>query len=50
VYVAEALEILTLEGARLKEMTAFMAPQAFPRFGLLDALPAGRRSAPVASR
>jgi RNA polymerase sigma-70 factor, ECF subfamily len=38
-YVAEALEVLTLEGTRVKEMTAFMMPAVFPRFGLPDQLP-----------
>jgi len=38
-YVAEALEVLTLEGTQVKEMTAFMTPELFPRFGLPDALP-----------
>jgi RNA polymerase sigma-70 factor (ECF subfamily) len=33
-YVAEALEVLTLDGDRVKAMTAFMAPQLFERFGL----------------
>jgi RNA polymerase sigma-70 factor, ECF subfamily len=33
-YVAEALEVLTLEGATVKEMIAFMTPDVFPRFGL----------------
>jgi RNA polymerase sigma-70 factor (ECF subfamily) len=33
-YVAEALEVLTLEGEQVKEMTAFMAPELFARFGL----------------
>jgi RNA polymerase sigma-70 factor (ECF subfamily) len=37
-YMAEALEVLTLEGLRIKEMIAFMAPDIFPRFGLPDAL------------
>jgi RNA polymerase sigma-70 factor (ECF subfamily) len=37
-YVAEALEVLTLEGARVKEMIAFMTPDVFPRFGLPGAL------------
>jgi RNA polymerase sigma-70 factor, ECF subfamily len=45
-YIAEALEVLTLEGSRVKEMTAFMTPAVFPRFGLPSALtsepPAGR--------
>jgi RNA polymerase sigma-70 factor, ECF subfamily len=35
-YVAE---VLTLEGARVKEMTAFMMPAVFPRFGLPEKLP-----------
>ncbi len=38
-YVAEALEVLTLEGARVKAMTAFMMPGVFQRFGLPDHLP-----------
>lgn len=33
-YVAEALEVLTLVGARVKAMTAFMTPAVLPRFGL----------------
>jgi RNA polymerase sigma-70 factor, ECF subfamily len=33
-YVAEALEVLTVEGDRVKALTAFMAPQLFERFGL----------------
>jgi RNA polymerase sigma-70 factor (ECF subfamily) len=33
-YVAEALEVLTLEGSQVKAMTAFMTPAIFPRFGL----------------
>jgi RNA polymerase sigma-70 factor (ECF subfamily) len=38
-YVAEALEVLTLEDGLVKEMTAFMIPEAFPRFGLPHELP-----------
>jgi hypothetical protein len=38
-YVAEALEVLTLEGTQVKAMTAFMMPDLFQRFGLLDQLP-----------
>jgi RNA polymerase sigma-70 factor (ECF subfamily) len=38
-YVAEALEVLTLEGPRVKDMTAFMNPEVFPRFGLPAELP-----------
>jgi RNA polymerase sigma-70 factor (ECF subfamily) len=37
-YVAEALEVLTLEGAQVKEMTAFMTPELFPHFGLPETL------------
>ena len=37
-YIAEALEVLTLEGTRVKGMTAFMTPDVFPRFGLPSAL------------
>jgi RNA polymerase sigma-70 factor, ECF subfamily len=33
-YVAEALEVLTLEGSLVKDMTAFMMPELFPQFGL----------------
>jgi RNA polymerase sigma-70 factor, ECF subfamily len=33
-YRAEALEVLTLDGAEVKEMVAFMAPELFPSFGL----------------
>src|SRR5262249_10196246 len=38
-YVAEALEVLTLEGTRVKQMTAFMMPAVFHRFGLPGELP-----------
>jgi RNA polymerase sigma-70 factor (ECF subfamily) len=37
-YIAEALEVLTLEGTLVKEMTAFMTPAVFPLFGLPGAL------------
>ena len=37
-YVAEALEVLTLEGAQVKEMTALMIPELFPHFGLPETL------------
>jgi hypothetical protein len=33
-YAAAAIDVLTLEGARVKEITAFMTPALFPRFGL----------------
>ena len=38
-YIAEALEVLTLDGAHVKAMTAFMTPEVFRLFGLPDALP-----------
>jgi RNA polymerase sigma-70 factor (ECF subfamily) len=38
-YVAEALEVLTLEGSEVKAMTAFMIPEVFRHFGLPDQLP-----------
>jgi RNA polymerase sigma-70 factor (ECF subfamily) len=37
-YVAEALEVLTLEGTQVKGMTAFMTPKIFSRFRLPGAL------------
>ena len=39
IYAAEALEVLTLDRNLIKEMTAFMAPDLFARFGLPQALP-----------
>src|SRR5215813_937597 len=41
-YLAEALEVLTLEGTQVTQMTAFMMPAVFQRFGLPGELP-GRR-------
>jgi RNA polymerase sigma-70 factor (ECF subfamily) len=38
-YLAEAIEVLTLAGAQVTEMTAFMAPELFARFGLPHELP-----------
>jgi len=38
-YLAEALEVLTLEGTQVKQMTAFMMPAVFQRFGLPGELP-----------
>ena len=38
-YVAAALDVLTLEGTRIKEITAFVTPEIFPRFGLVPVLP-----------
>jgi RNA polymerase sigma-70 factor, ECF subfamily len=37
-YLAAALDVLTLEGSQIKEMTAFVTPDIFPRFGLVPAL------------
>ena len=37
-YVATSLEVLTLAGARVKDITAFAFPELFPRFGLPEAL------------
>jgi RNA polymerase sigma-70 factor (ECF subfamily) len=33
-FKATALDVLTLEGARIKEITVFVMPEIFPRFGL----------------
>jgi RNA polymerase sigma-70 factor, ECF subfamily len=38
-YAPTSLEVLTLEGARVKEITAFVFPELFPSFGLLSELP-----------
>ena len=38
-YVASALELLSLDGARVKEVTAFALPGDFGRFGLPDTYP-----------
>lgn len=40
VYVAMVLDVLTLRGARIAEVTAFFTPDVFARFGLPDQLPA----------
>jgi RNA polymerase sigma-70 factor (ECF subfamily) len=37
-FVAHAIDVLTLSGDRIAEITAFMDPQAFAGFGLPDAL------------
>jgi RNA polymerase sigma-70 factor, ECF subfamily len=39
-YLPAALEVLTLEGAQVKEIVAFASPELFPRFGLPSELPA----------
>ena len=38
-FVPGALEVLDLEGDRIKVITAFVYPELFPRFGLAPALP-----------
>jgi RNA polymerase sigma-70 factor (ECF subfamily) len=37
-YVASALDVLTFEGTRVKDITGFVIPEIFPRFGLAPAL------------
>jgi RNA polymerase sigma-70 factor (ECF subfamily) len=37
-YVAEALEVLTVRGTQVTDMTAFMTPDIFPRFDLPEEL------------
>jgi hypothetical protein len=32
--VAHAIHVLTLAGAQIAEITVFLDPEAFPRFGL----------------
>ena len=39
-YAAAAIDVLTLEGALIKEITAFVSPELFPAFGLPPELPA----------
>jgi RNA polymerase sigma-70 factor, ECF subfamily len=38
VYVPHAIDVLTLEGERVKEITAFLAPEVFDGFGLPERL------------
>jgi RNA polymerase sigma-70 factor, ECF subfamily len=38
-YMASALEVFTMDGPRIAQITAFVSPALFPRFGLPDALP-----------
>jgi RNA polymerase sigma-70 factor, ECF subfamily len=42
-YIAEALEVLTLEGTQVIAMTAFMTPEIFTHFGLPGELPRHKR-------
>ena len=39
-YLPSSLEVLTLDGAHVKEIVAFASPELVPRFGLPSALPA----------
>jgi RNA polymerase sigma-70 factor (ECF subfamily) len=39
-YVSIALDVLTLDGARISEITAFRTPEVFRLFGLPDELAA----------
>ena len=38
-FEAVAIDVLTLDGSLIKEITAFIMPEAFPRFGLPPELP-----------
>jgi RNA polymerase sigma-70 factor, ECF subfamily len=38
-YVPASIEVLAVEGERVKEVTAFASPELFPRFGLPTELP-----------
>jgi RNA polymerase sigma-70 factor, ECF subfamily len=38
-FKAVAIDVLTLDGSLIKEITAFILPEAFPRFGLPPELP-----------
>jgi RNA polymerase sigma-70 factor, ECF subfamily len=38
-FMPHGINVLTLRGAQIEEITAFLTPDAFPRFGLPDALP-----------
>jgi RNA polymerase sigma-70 factor (ECF subfamily) len=40
-FVAHSIEVLTFDGPRIAALTAFIAPEAFERFGLPAALPHG---------
>ena len=39
-YAPAAIDVITLEGVLIKDITAFVTPQVFPRFGLPPELPA----------
>ena len=38
-YVPGVLDVLELRGRRIAEVTGFVTPEVFPRFGLPDELP-----------
>jgi RNA polymerase sigma-70 factor, ECF subfamily len=44
-YAPTAIEVLTLDGPRVKDIVAFASPELFPRFGLPPELPRGGESA-----
>jgi RNA polymerase sigma-70 factor, ECF subfamily len=48
-YEPAVIDVLTLEGARIAAVTAFVTPEIFPGFGLPEYLPADERS-PVSRR
>jgi hypothetical protein len=37
-YIASGIDVITLEGSRIKELTAFVTPGIFPHFGLAPVL------------
>jgi RNA polymerase sigma-70 factor (ECF subfamily) len=39
-FIPHEVNVLTLRGAEIEEITAFLTPEAFPRFGLPDLIPA----------
>jgi RNA polymerase sigma-70 factor (ECF subfamily) len=42
-YIASSLEVYTLRGAQIEQITAFVLPELFPRFGLTDEFREPRR-------
>jgi RNA polymerase sigma-70 factor (ECF subfamily) len=47
VFLPSSIEVLTLEGERVKEIVAFASPELFPRFGLPVRLSADYANAPA---
>jgi RNA polymerase sigma-70 factor (ECF subfamily) len=45
-FVPHAIDVLTLDGDRIAEITVFLDPEPFARFGLPDELPGEDRAAP----